>query len=297
MPKVAKGLILVLLGLSLMSLFATPAEAQDPEGQLDSFYIQCDGLLGDTLLIKLRFKTDNTVNHGVSGLSWPILITVSNNALISLDTTVTRTFAGTMVSGFSIKSTGTDPKGGADPNLSPVHFILGAIDFGTGVFSMDSVFANIRLRLQSINSVITIDTLSGTSPTIQNFVSTNQAEGYSPAWAKDSCIFSDVQDTRHSEGAKLPTDFTLDQNFPNPFNATTVIQFALPRTSLVKLEIFNVLGQKVKTLVDEELQAGYKQVTWDGRDQRGNTVSTGVYFYRIKAADLFTDMRKMLLIK
>jgi hypothetical protein len=97
-------------------------------------------------------------------------------------------------------------------------------------------------------------------------------------------------------GAVLPTEFELSQNTPNPFNPSTQINFALPSAAKVNLTVFNVLGQQVKTLVDDYMTAGYQTVTWDGRDNSGATVASGVYFYRI-AAGQFADTKKMLLLK
>ena len=100
--------------------------------------------------------------------------------------------------------------------------------------------------------------------------------------------------TSHTAG--LPRDFTISQNFPNPFNATTTVRYSLPENANVRLEIFNILGQKVKTLVNEPQSAGYKQVLWDGRNDQGDGVSSGVYFYRINAGK-FRDVMKMSLLK
>jgi len=93
-----------------------------------------------------------------------------------------------------------------------------------------------------------------------------------------------------------PTVFSLSQNYPNPFNPKTIIRFALPKDSRVKLEVYNVLGQKVKTLVDEELTPGLKEVEWDGKDHNGFEVASGIYFYRIEAND-FSDIKKMVMLK
>jgi hypothetical protein len=93
-----------------------------------------------------------------------------------------------------------------------------------------------------------------------------------------------------------PTVFSLAQNYPNPFNPKTMIRFALPKDSWVKLEVYNILGQKVKTLVDEKLTAGVKQVEWDGKDSKGLEVASGIYFYRIKADD-FSNVKKMVMLK
>ncbi len=96
--------------------------------------------------------------------------------------------------------------------------------------------------------------------------------------------------------AALPTEFVLHQNFPNPFNPTTEIKFDLPSNSYVRLDIFNVLGQKVKTVIDNEMEAGFKSVTWDGSDDRGINVASGVYFYKLNAGEhVFT--KKMMMLK
>jgi PKD repeat protein len=90
--------------------------------------------------------------------------------------------------------------------------------------------------------------------------------------------------------------FSLGRNFPNPFNPVTTIDFTIPRECHVTLEVYNVLGQTVKMLVDETLPSGYGSVTWDGTDGNGNPVPSGVYFYRM-TADEFSKVRKMLLIR
>jgi hypothetical protein len=97
-------------------------------------------------------------------------------------------------------------------------------------------------------------------------------------------------------GELLPLKFELAQNFPNPFNPATSIKFTLPEPGRAALEIYNVLGQRVRTLVDEALPAGLYTVTWDGTDWDGHEVGSGIYFYRLKYGD-FTEQRKMVLLK
>jgi len=104
------------------------------------------------------------------------------------------------------------------------------------------------------------------------------------------------QTSPNRNAAGLPTNYEFFPNFPNPFNATTTIRYALPDNAQVRLEVFNVLGQKVKTLVDEFQTAGYKQVVWDGRNDRGDQVASGIYFYRINAGKN-TQVMKMSLLK
>jgi hypothetical protein len=95
---------------------------------------------------------------------------------------------------------------------------------------------------------------------------------------------------------EIPTDYQLAQNYPNPFNPETVIPFYLPRTTEINLSIYNVLGQKVKTLYQSRLSAGAYTAVWDGMDSNGNRVTSGVYFSRMTAKD-FTAVRKLLLLK
>lgn len=94
----------------------------------------------------------------------------------------------------------------------------------------------------------------------------------------------------------LPQKFDLSQNVPNPFNPNTAITFAVPRPSQVRIDVFNVMGQRVRTLADEYSKAGYKRVEWDGTDANGNSVASGVYLYRMTAGD-FSETKKMLLLK
>jgi hypothetical protein len=105
-------------------------------------------------------------------------------------------------------------------------------------------------------------------------------------WIED---FTEEEETR-------PTGFSVSQNYPNPFNPVTNFKFSLLQASHVKIEIFNILGQKVKTLVDKDMRAGIYLVDWDGMDERGVRASSGVYFYRIVAGE-FSDIRKMVFLK
>ena len=95
----------------------------------------------------------------------------------------------------------------------------------------------------------------------------------------------------------IPTEFALSQNYPNPFNPSTNIRFALPIRASVELKIFDLLGREVRTLIKgDQINPGTHTVVWDGRNSAGQTVATGVYFYRIDAAG-FMQSKKMLLIK
>lgn len=88
----------------------------------------------------------------------------------------------------------------------------------------------------------------------------------------------------------------MEQNYPNPFNQITQIKFSLPEVTRVTLSIYNILGQEVTRLMDEEKARGTYTVIWDGRDKRGTEVASGIYLYQLKAGD-FKEQKKMLLIK
>ncbi|HIA28752.1 MAG TPA: T9SS type A sorting domain-containing protein [Candidatus Marinimicrobia bacterium] len=92
-------------------------------------------------------------------------------------------------------------------------------------------------------------------------------------------------------GENLPVRFELSQNFPNPFNPQTVISYSLDRTADVRLEVFDLLGRKVQTLVNKEMDAGNHDVVWKGSEQ-----GAGIYFYRL-STDGRSETRKMVLLK
>jgi hypothetical protein len=105
------------------------------------------------------------------------------------------------------------------------------------------------------------------------------------------------------EPVVLPQEFSLGQNYPNPFNPHTTIPFQVEggQWSVVSpvpttLTIYNILGQKVRVLLDKEMKSGRYEVTWDGKDEKGKEVSSGVYFYQLKTGD-YKEIRKMVLLR
>ena len=98
------------------------------------------------------------------------------------------------------------------------------------------------------------------------------------------------------EAVALPTYTRLGDNYPNPFNPKTSINFALANSGAVQLEVFNILGQKVRTLVDGQMAAGNHTITWDSCDENGGVVASGAYFYRLTTDD-YSSTKKMLLMK
>ncbi len=102
--------------------------------------------------------------------------------------------------------------------------------------------------------------------------------------------------TEHNEVAALPKEFALGQNYPNPFNPQTEIRYELPKESQVVLAIFNLVGQRVKTLVNGKIAAGRYTVKWNGADDGGKNLSSGLYIYRFEAGE-YVQARRMLLVK
>ena len=108
--------------------------------------------------------------------------------------------------------------------------------------------------------------------------------------------------TEVGEAGDVPAAFTLEQNYPNPFNPSTTVSFTLPAASQVSMKVFNLVGQEVATLANGTFEAGRHQATWDGTDNLGHSVASGIYFYRLQANDLrsgsaFVRTMKMLLVK
>ncbi|MCC6396168.1 MAG: T9SS type A sorting domain-containing protein, partial [Bacteroidetes bacterium] len=96
--------------------------------------------------------------------------------------------------------------------------------------------------------------------------------------------------------AELPTTFDLAQNYPNPFNPTTTIKYQVPSPVNVEVTVFNILGEKIATLVNEVQAAGYYTLEWNGRDSRNLALPSGLYFYTMRAGD-FSSVKKMMLMK
>ncbi|MBN4056894.1 T9SS type A sorting domain-containing protein [bacterium AH-315-J21] len=138
--------------------------------------------------------------------------------------------------------------------------------------------------------------VGGSVDTSQNEVSAEITElGTYALFTTD--IQTDVDDINDGEiGTVLPKHFEVYQNFPNPFNPTTVISYSLPVRAEVTIAVYNVLGQRVK-FFDQSLQsAGQHSVTWDAIDEHGKSVASGMYFYKVTAGD-FSSSRKMVLLK
>ena len=99
-----------------------------------------------------------------------------------------------------------------------------------------------------------------------------------------------------ADNSAIPTEFKLHENYPNPFNPSTNIKFDIPENGLVSLIVYDLMGHKVTELVNTNMNSGFHNVSWNGTDNFGNTVSTGVYIYQLKTGN-YSNTQKMLFIK
>ena len=108
--------------------------------------------------------------------------------------------------------------------------------------------------------------------------------------------FRNKEVTNSKVGSKKSQSFRLYQNYPNPFNPSTNIKFDIPENGLVSLIVYDLMGHKVSELVNTNMNSGFHNVSWNGTDNFGNTVSTGVYIYQLKTGN-YSNTQKMLFIK
>ncbi|MCI0493371.1 T9SS type A sorting domain-containing protein, partial [candidate division KSB1 bacterium] len=110
---------------------------------------------------------------------------------------------------------------------------------------------------------------------------------------KISLAGTKVETKSHS----LPEQFELKQNFPNPFNSDTVIQYSIPRAGKVDLAIYNLEGRLVRDFNRLEKSSGSQSIVWDGKNNKGSSLASGVYFYRLKVDNVLIDTKRMVLMK
>ena len=108
--------------------------------------------------------------------------------------------------------------------------------------------------------------------------------------------YAGIPNSVEQNGESIPIAYRMAQNYPNPFNPETSISYALPKPAHVVLQIYDILGRQVRTLVNETKLTGHHHITWNGRDAQGLALPSGIYLYKIQAGE-FEAVRKMLLAK
>jgi len=169
--------------------------------------------------------------------------------------------------------------------------------FVAGTQSQSDVFPNIAkgfVHNQSVDSVyFDIMYLWDTNAGVSLFAGGNDASEC--VWYYEQCSLG-FWTNLESNNQKFVDQFILHQNYPNPFNPATKIKYELPNNTDVNIQIFDILGQKVKTLVNKNQNRGIHFVTWDGLNKRGESVSGGIYYYKLQTSE-FQQTKKMLLLK
>jgi len=142
--------------------------------------------------------------------------------------------------------------------------------------------------------LITINTTDGSGTLVGNI-------GFQNVVGLAYTITGDPNSVEDETSGTLPSEFALEQNYPNPFNPSTSIEFSVPVNSDVTIKIYNLLGEVVTTLVNEVINAGHHIVVWNGNDESGNQVTSGIYFYEMKAngtdGRAYSQIMKMVLLK
>jgi hypothetical protein len=165
---------------------------------------------------------------------------------------------------------------------------------------------------REILATIYFHTSLGWNSTISVPIDTTTFQGYQLKFIQEiskpsiewvPIFFEGALEVSQVPGTDNPKDYVLFQNYPNPFNTTTTIELGFPNNSRVSLEIYNILGQKIRTLLEKaEMHAGTYRANWDGTDENGRIASSGIYFYRLSIADtndkqVYSAVRRMVFLK
>ncbi len=267
----------------LLVAFAAPAFAQDP-GVPDTVRLASVGFdPSNQAIVPVTLVNDVPM----SGIQIPLQF---SNDLLVLDSVV----FGARTSGF----TGADIVR-FDQNLggSNQTVMLAIVPLQTGTIAVGSdAIATLYLSRNMISGADTafigVTSLMPAGGLLGGDTA-SQTNGYVPVF-QGSAVY--VPTAIFDHGTQLPGNFELSHNFPNPFNPSTALSVALPEPRHVVLDIYNLLGQRVRRLYDGPAPAGYLDLMWDGRDGSGRKVGSGVYFYKVEAGD-FRQVRKMVLLK
>ena len=266
-------------GTTLLTL--TPVNDDDEEG-LKALGVRARLIsTGETLLTDIKIRDDETPSTSIELSADPSTLS-ENDDLTTI--TVTATLDGKALEEDATVHLAIDNASSATRDLDYAALFTPMIDIpagsitGTMNFYVDPAADNLEEGDEIIRLVGTIDGLEGDKVEIT------------------------ISESGAAEAAKAavqtrPEAFALADNFPNPFNPTTTIKYALPQAADVELTVYNVVGQAVRTLVAEYQSAGRYAVEWDATDDSGHSLSSGMYFYRLEAGGEFHEVKKMLLLR
>ena len=260
------------------TLTLTPINDDDEEG-LEALGVQASLIsTNETLLTDIELRDDETPSTSIELSADPS--TLSEDAALTV-VTVTATLDGKALEEDAIVRLAIDDESTATRDLDYAALFTPMIEIpagsitGTMNFYVDPVADNLEEGDEIIRLIGTIDGLEGGEVEIA---------------ISDLGAAKAVIQTR-------PEAFSLADNFPNPFNPTTTIKYALPQAADVELTVYNVVGQPVRTLVAEYQSAGRYAVEWDATNDSGHSLSSGMYLYRLEASGEFLEVKKMLLLR
>ena len=263
------------------TLTLTPVNDDDEEG-LKALGVRAMVIsTGETLLTDIKIRDDETPSTSIELSADPNKLS-ENDALTTI--TVTAMLDGKALAEDATVRVAIDNASSATRDLdyaalfTPIIEIPAGSITGTMNFYVDPVADNLEESDEIIRLIGTIDGLEG------------------------DVVEITLSDPGAVEAAKAavqtrPEAFALADNFPNPFNPTTTIKYALPQAAAVELTVYNVVGQVVRTLVAEYQSVGRYVVEWDATDDSGHSLSSGMYFYRLQAGGEFLEVKKMLLLR
>jgi hypothetical protein len=301
----------LLIGYYLLSADFASAQ-QDPAdpGSADTVYLEPGGLSseeGDTLfipsdasggdvLIYIKIWSDNPIQ----AIGVPLIDACGVGFLDSSKNDVGSTpicFQGSRVEEFGSLT--------LNLNLNPPKVMYGAVSLGSPLASGVGLFARMIYTIPPEVSPVCICLDSSFFPPGNHlsFVRTD-AVGYVPIFKNRCFQVASTEVTDMKEGSpEKRLEFDLRQNYPNPLNSLTTIPFIIdqkqPQANSpvhITLSVYNVLGQKVRTLLDQKKSPGIYQISWDGKDETGKDVASGIYLYKLSSKDI-TLTRKMLLLR
>jgi hypothetical protein len=266
----------------VLLMLVTPAFAQDG-GAPDSVLLENVAISAGQATVHVTLINDEPL----SGLQLPLHYSTD---LLILDSV---TF-GTRAAGFTGDDIvrATEDLGGTSQTvmLALVPLETGAIAAGSDVIATLWFTQN---GLSSADTAVISDTSLTPAGGLLLGDSATVPAGYVPTFVGGVVYVSSAISDRDGT---VPRNFELLPNYPNPFNPSTAISFALPEPRHVVLDVYNLLGQRVVRLFDGLAPAGYLDLVWNGRDHTGRSVGSGVYFYRVSAGE-FNQVRKMVLLK
>jgi len=151
-----------------------------------------------------------------------------------------------------------------------------------------------RLTDEAWREMLTGDAPLSMPEWVNSFMDISEPQPTFDQYSPDNLYHHEFSVSQIEETNTIPQKMMLLQNYPNPFNPSTTIHFNLPNDYHVKLEIYNIVGQKIRTLINGKRTAGTNYIKWDGKDSLGHTVSSGIYLYKITMGD-FVQVKKMIL--